>query len=158
MPRSCSRRSASRTGVRLTPSARAISSSGIRSPGANLPSQIASRNAANTNSLREVLRSASGVAAVHLRAFGDTVLLASGNAIGVRSCRALQQYTDVYNAESADWPVSFDDRRTESSMAGTGSETKPRMQYCGLRGWLEQVDKLCELRQVDGASWDAEMG
>ena len=30
--------------------------------------------------------------------------------------------------------------------------------YRGLRGWLEQVDKLGELERVSGASWDAEMG
>ena len=33
-----------------------------------------------------------------------------------------------------------------------------RMQYRGLRGWLDQVDKLGELRKVDGAHWDVEMG
>ena len=38
------------------------------------------------------------------------------------------------------------------------SLTKSRMQYRGLRGWLDQVDKLGELRKVDGASWDVEMG
>ena len=49
---------------------------------------------------------------------------------------------------------------TESSMVRVGDETssKPRMQYRGLRGWLEQVDKLGELRKVDGAHWDVEMG
>src|SRR3954447_6857866 len=45
-------------------------------------------------------------------------------------------------------------------MARAGAETisKQRMQYRGLRGWLEQVDKMGELLKVDGASWDAEMG
>ena len=45
-------------------------------------------------------------------------------------------------------------------MARTGVETasKSRMQYRGLRGWLEQVDKMGELRKVDGAHWDVEMG
>jgi 4-hydroxy-3-polyprenylbenzoate decarboxylase len=45
-------------------------------------------------------------------------------------------------------------------MARSGVETasKSRMQYRGLRGWLEQVDKMGELRKVDGAHWDAEMG
>ena len=36
--------------------------------------------------------------------------------------------------------------------------SKPRMQYRGLRDWLEQVDKMGELRRVDGADWDVEMG
>jgi hypothetical protein len=82
-PRSCRRRSASRTGVRLTPSECAASSSGIRSPGANRPSQIASRRLAKTNSLREVLRSASDVAAESLRVFSATTLLVGCDAIGV---------------------------------------------------------------------------
>ena len=45
-------------------------------------------------------------------------------------------------------------------MARIGSETssEPRMHYRGLRGWLEHVDKLGELRRVDGAHWDVEMG
>ena len=45
-------------------------------------------------------------------------------------------------------------------MARAGGETasKPQMQYRGLRGWLEQVDKMGELRKVDGAHWDVEMG
>ena len=30
--------------------------------------------------------------------------------------------------------------------------------YRGLRDWLEQVDKLGELRKVNGAHWDREMG
>src|SRR6266576_6823738 len=48
----------------------------------------------------------------------------------------------------------------ESSMARTGGDAacKPRMQYRGLRGWLDQVEKMGELRKVDGASWDMEMG
>ena len=36
--------------------------------------------------------------------------------------------------------------------------SKSRMQYRGLRGWLDAVDKLGELRQVEGAHWDVEMG
>ena len=32
------------------------------------------------------------------------------------------------------------------------------MQCRGSRGWLEQVDKMGELRTVDGAHWDVEMG
>ena len=43
-------------------------------------------------------------------------------------------------------------------MARTGGETKQRMQYRGLRGWLDQVEKMGELRKVDGAHWDVEMG
>ena len=45
-------------------------------------------------------------------------------------------------------------------MARAGGDTvsKQRMQYRGLRGWLEQVDKMGELRKVDGAHWDVEMG
>ena len=45
-------------------------------------------------------------------------------------------------------------------MVQVGDETssKPRMHYRGLRGWLENVDKLGELRRVDGAHWDVEMG
>ena len=38
------------------------------------------------------------------------------------------------------------------------SLTKSRMQYRGLRGWLEQVDELGELLHVNGANWDVEMG
>ena len=34
------------------------------------------------------------------------------------------------------------------------AESEQRMHYRGLRGWLEQVDKLGELRKVDGAHWD----
>jgi UbiD family decarboxylase len=30
--------------------------------------------------------------------------------------------------------------------------------YRGLRQWLEQVDRMGELRRVSGAHWDAEMG
>src|SRR5262249_10203204 len=51
-------------------------------------------------------------------------------------------------------------RGMESSMARTGGDaaSTQRMQYRGLRGWLEQVDKMGELRKVDGAHWDVEMG
>jgi 3-polyprenyl-4-hydroxybenzoate decarboxylase len=30
--------------------------------------------------------------------------------------------------------------------------------YRGLRGWLERVDAMGELKRVSGAHWDAEMG
>src|SRR5262249_18520573 len=45
-------------------------------------------------------------------------------------------------------------------MARATGETasKSRMKYRGLRGSLQQVDKLGELRKVDGAHWDVEMG
>ena len=33
-----------------------------------------------------------------------------------------------------------------------------RVQYRGLRGWLEQVERMGELERVDGAHWDVEMG
>ena len=33
--------------------------------------------------------------------------------------------------------------------AGVEAVSKQRMQYRGLRGWLEQVDKMGELRKVD---------
>jgi UbiD family decarboxylase len=47
----------------------------------------------------------------------------------------------------------------ENGMArASEAVSKQRMQYRGLRGWLEQVDKLGELRKVDGADWDVEMG
>src|SRR5262249_56805508 len=36
--------------------------------------------------------------------------------------------------------------------------SKPRMQYRGLRDWLEQVDQMGELRRVDRAHWDVEIG
>src|SRR5262245_23416564 len=169
MPRSCSLRSASRTGVRLTPSECAISSSGIRSPGANRPSQIASRRLANTNSLREVLRNASDVAAASLRVFNATILLVGCDAIGVGSrCIRFALFTAVYRCiqllptatchRGAQRPIGV--LTAEISMARAGSEaaSKQRMQYRGLRGWLEQVDKMGELRKVDGAHWDVEMG
>src|ERR1043165_6821070 len=33
-----------------------------------------------------------------------------------------------------------------------------RLRYRGLRDWIEQVDKVGELKQVSGAHWDREMG
>ena len=30
--------------------------------------------------------------------------------------------------------------------------------YGGLRGWIDQVEKMGELAHVDGADWDVEMG
>src|SRR5262249_7397224 len=51
-------------------------------------------------------------------------------------------------------------QRMENCMARTGADaaSKQRMQYRGLRGWLEQVDRMGELRKVDGVHWDVEMG
>src|ERR671918_285864 len=50
-------------------------------------------------------------------------------------------------------------RAMEKSMVRTDeAASKPRMQYRGLRGWLEHVEKMGELRRVDGAHWDVEMG
>src|SRR5438105_14902441 len=47
----------------------------------------------------------------------------------------------------------------ENSMVRTDEAvSKPRMQDRGLPDWLEQVDKMGELRRVDGAHWDVEMG
>src|SRR5579862_9953716 len=46
----------------------------------------------------------------------------------------------------------------ETSMASAGAASGQRQKYRGLRGWLEQVDKLGELERVNGASWDVEMG
>jgi hypothetical protein len=31
-------------------------------------------------------------------------------------------------------------------------------QYRGLRGWIDLVDRLGELKRVSGAHWDVEMG
>ena len=30
--------------------------------------------------------------------------------------------------------------------------------YRGLRGWIDTVDRLGELKRVSGAHWDVEMG
>jgi UbiD family decarboxylase len=38
------------------------------------------------------------------------------------------------------------------------ANAQSRMQYCGLRGWLDQVDRMGELARVAGAEWDVEMG
>mgnify|MGYP001431402702 CR=1 FL=1 len=32
------------------------------------------------------------------------------------------------------------------------------MQYTDLRDWIQKVDELGELRRVDGADWNLEMG
>src|ERR1700691_4516358 len=38
------------------------------------------------------------------------------------------------------------------------ANSQSKVQYRGLRGWLEQVDKMGGLKRVDGAHWDTEMG
>ena len=46
-------------------------------------------------------------------------------------------------------------------MARTGSEANLKLiagGYGGLRGWIEQVERMGELKRVNGASWDVEMG
>jgi hypothetical protein len=37
----------------------------------------------------------------------------------------------------------------------TASQTRA---YGGLRGWIDNVDRLGELKRVSGAHWDVEMG
>jgi 4-hydroxy-3-polyprenylbenzoate decarboxylase len=49
----------------------------------------------------------------------------------------------------------------EVFLARPGSETNLKLVrggYGGLRGWIEQVDKMGELKRVSGAHWDTEMG
>ncbi len=41
---------------------------------------------------------------------------------------------------------------------GAAAQQEKTANYRGLRGWLEQVEKLGELERVSGAHWDAEMG
>src|SRR6202050_3956213 len=43
-------------------------------------------------------------------------------------------------------------------MAGTATAQRQGTKYRGLRGWLDQVEKLGELERVSGADWDVEMG
>ena len=43
-------------------------------------------------------------------------------------------------------------------MAVAAAAQREAQKYRGLRGWLEQVEKLGELERVSGASWDVEMG
>ena len=43
-------------------------------------------------------------------------------------------------------------------MAVAPSAQRQSVSYRGLRGWLDQVEKLGELERVGGASWDVEMG
>ena len=42
------------------------------------------------------------------------------------------------------------------NLAAANSEF--RVGYRGLRGWLDQVEKMGELQRVNGAHWDVEMG
>ena len=41
---------------------------------------------------------------------------------------------------------------------GDGETGLPRVGYTSLRQWIEEVDKLGELRRVSGASWEEEIG
>jgi len=43
-----------------------------------------------------------------------------------------------------------------STLVHTPAEGK--VSYRGLRGWLDEVQKMGELLHVNGAHWDAEMG
>src|ERR1700736_4195219 len=43
------------------------------------------------------------------------------------------------------------------SLAVTAN-SESKVQYRGLRGWLDQVEKMGELQHVNGANWDVEMG
>src|SRR5262252_3566976 len=43
------------------------------------------------------------------------------------------------------------------SLAATAN-SEFKVQYRGLRGWLDQVDQMGELQHVNGAHWDVEMG
>src|SRR3974390_3509803 len=44
-------------------------------------------------------------------------------------------------------------------MAFVDTETQPRVHYRdGLRGWLQQGQRIGELLHVNGAHWDVEMG
>src|SRR5215470_13423529 len=69
----------------------------------------------------------------------------------------VRDYATLYSGIQL-YTVDQPSEQGRNRMAHTAAETKPRMQYRGLRGWLEQVDKLGELRKVDGAHWDVEMG
>jgi 4-hydroxy-3-polyprenylbenzoate decarboxylase len=42
--------------------------------------------------------------------------------------------------------------------SGAAAEQEVTVKYRGLRGWLDQVEKLGELARVSGAHWDVEMG
>src|SRR5262245_28270372 len=91
------------------------------------------------------------------------------SALGLVALAASPRFTAVYSCiqllPTAACPINGAQRAVgvltaEISMARAGSEaaSKQRMQYRGLRGWLEQVDKMGELRMVEGAHWDVEMG
>ena len=44
-------------------------------------------------------------------------------------------------------------------MTTASADIRPRLQYRdGLRGWLEEVQRIGELLHVKGANWDVEMG
>ena len=43
-------------------------------------------------------------------------------------------------------------------MKAEGGSTQQAENYGDLRGWIERVEALGELKRVSGAHWDAEMG
>src|SRR5207253_10476521 len=66
---------------------------------------------------------------------------------------------DVSGGLCRHWARGYKARSmVERGMTRTETASKPRMQYRGLRGWLDRVERMGELRKVDGASWDVEMG
>ena len=75
------------------------------------------------------------------------------SAIGIDGHRAPEEtaaralFSNIFRRKETTWPAPAVKRPRSQ-----------RMQYRGLRGWLEQVTSMGELRKVDGAHWDAEMG
>src|SRR6202163_1491387 len=59
----------------------------------------------------------------------------------------------VKRIRSVDWS-----RRTTMSTMFAQQASTGQVSYRGLRGWLEEVQKMGELLHVNGAHWDAEMG
>ena len=58
------------------------------------------------------------------------------------------------------WADSTQQQRRHG-LAQTGSETSLRLiqgGYGGLRGWIDQVERMGELKHVSDASWDVEIG
>src|SRR5262249_20219079 len=49
-------------------------------------------------------------------------------------------------------------RRTPMSSTLVEAPAEGKVEYRGLRGWLDEVQKMGELLHVNGAHWDAEMG
>src|SRR5437764_10510993 len=44
------------------------------------------------------------------------------------------------------------------SAAGIGSNTAPHLAYHDLRKWLEEAQKLGEVKEVNGLSWQGDIG